>query len=152
MTDLKMFVDWHSFTCGTKTGELEGYHCNNPGSLSEHEKKELFRLLYPVALDAFSREHSSGMKEDVWKHIFSSKGLLVVLDNAGQEKRRIVAFRMWDIIWFSVLRGDILYLAGMCVRKQYQKIGIGSSLLKYVLFKDEQRRVRSVDQVCPLPE
>lgn len=152
MSKLRLSGRWSGFTCHTKNGELQGYHCNYPQSLPEEEKDDLFRLLYPVALSAFSRNHSSELEKDVWDHIFSSDGLLIVFDERGVSGKNVVAFRMWDIVWFDVLDGDILYLAGMCVKKEYQKIGIGSSLLKYVLYKNEQHRMRSVDQFCPLPE
>lgn len=150
MSQRTVFESWRRFSCPTKVGEMDGYHCDNPGLISETEKQELFQHLYPVALSAFSQEHTPEREADVWKHIFSSQGLLLVVDQTSDDYR-VVAFRMWDVIWFDLLEGDILYLAGMCVKKEYQKIGIGSSLLRYVLARDEHRRTGGMDQFCPLP-
>lgn len=139
-----------TFECKAKHVTLTGYHIDNPGFLSDEDKKRVFEELYPVAVSAFSRERSEEMEKDVWEHVFSVDGLLVVTDIIDG-KETVVAFRMWQFIEYSVTEGDILYLAGMCVHKDYQGKGIGRALLDYVLWQDLRRQFTSVDQICPLP-
>ncbi len=140
------------FVCDCKKGKLVGYHFNYPNSLPEEEKERIFDMLYPVALSAFAQDPSDEIADDVRNHIFSVGGLLVVTDVDEQGSEFVVAFRMWDNISYSILEGDILYLAGMCVKEDYQGYGIGRVLLDYVLFKDSQHKMHSIDQVCPLLE
>lgn len=137
------------FECDCKKGNLIGYHFNYPKSLLEEEKEHIFNMLYPIALSAFSQDPSDEIANDVRDHIFSADGLLIVADIDKQGNEFAVAFRMWDNIQYRILEGDIIYLAGMCVKKDYQGYGIGSVLLDYVLFKDRQHKMSSVDQVCP---
>jgi GNAT superfamily N-acetyltransferase len=144
------FPTRHTFVCKTKVGDLPGYHIDNPGHLSDDQKQHVFRSLYPVALSAFSQEPSDEIARDVYNHLFSVDGLLIVVEeNDGQSVP--VAFRMWKFIEHSVVEGDILYLAGMCVQRSHQGQGIGSALLDYVLHQDLRRQVVGVDQICPLP-
>jgi GNAT superfamily N-acetyltransferase len=123
-----MFRNFSSFCCESSNGGLVGYYVHHPKDvLTAQEKNELFMLLYPVALSAFGKQDNPSAKEDVHNHLFSGDGLIVVMDND-----RAVAFRMWNVFTHET-EGMILYLAGMCVHREYQGKGIGSSLLHYVL-------------------
>ncbi len=151
---MNLFKDFErgvkTFDCLTSRGMCKGYHFDYPDSLGDAEKRQIFEMLYPIALNAFSQDDSEEFKKDVSEHIFSADGLLIVVDEINDNIP--VAFRMWDIIDFSVLNGDILYLAGMCVQKEYQKCGVGSVLLNYVLHQDARRQMIGKEQICPIPK
>ena len=120
---------WNQFTeflCVTKYDKLRAVHIREPAKLPSGMQQELFQALFPVACDAFQQNQTEAFSADVRQHLFSWEGLIVVLRDGVP-----VAFRMWQV--FPSDRGNILYLAGMCVRRAYQGIGIGESLLHYVM-------------------
>ncbi len=120
---------WNQFTeflCVTKRGGLRAVHISEPANLPSDIQQELFQALFPVACDAFQQNQTEDFSADVRQHLFSWEGLIVVLGDDVP-----VAFRMWQV--FPSDQGNILYLAGMCVRRKYQGIGIGESLLRYVM-------------------
>jgi GNAT superfamily N-acetyltransferase len=120
---------WNQFTeflCATKCDKLRAVHIREPAKLSSGMQQELFQALFPVACDAFQQNQTETFSADVRQHLFSWEGLIAVLRDDVP-----IAFRMWQV--FPSDWGNILYLAGMCVRRTYQGIGIGESLLHYVM-------------------
>ena len=121
-----MWDQFEKFSCNTKNGPLSARYIRAPKDLPTETKKELLRLLLPVACEAFHQDANTAFSQDVSQHLFSWEGLIVVLQNDTP-----VAFRMWQV--FPSDHGGILYLAGMCVQAAFQRIGIGESLLRYVM-------------------
>lgn len=121
-----MWDQFEKFSCSTKNGPLSARYICTPKDLPIETKEELLRLLLPVACEAFHQDASTDFSQDVYRHLFSWEGLIVVLQNDTP-----VAFRMWQV--FPSDHGGILYLAGMCVQTAFQRIGIGESLLRYVM-------------------
>ncbi len=148
-TNDKIWEKGTFFEVKTRDGKLIGWKISFPEQmLDEEEKGIIFSMLYPVALDAFSQQPSSEKEEDIFSHIFSADGLIIVFK---KNDFRAIAFRLWNVIEYSAIQGDILYLAGMCVKKKYQGIGIGSFLLNYIINDDVHRQYFGADQLCPLP-
>jgi ribosomal protein S18 acetylase RimI-like enzyme len=108
-------------------GDLQMYRINGPAGISGEKKDVLVDMLSPVAADAFARDCSRELCDDVRQHVFGSNGLLVVMDSQGQ----VVAFCVWDFVILDFIQGlDILYLTGICVVSEWQGRGVGNRLLK----------------------
>jgi len=117
------------FTCDTSKGyEVRALHVYDPHKADYVTKNEIFDLVYPVACSAFCRVDSEEMRQDVMSHVFSSRHLAIVFN----DENHCIAFRMWDFIPLNPAV-DILYLAGIGIRQDFQGQGIGTSLLQYVL-------------------
>ncbi len=107
----------------TKAGVYSAYHLM-PELLSNEVKDYLFNLVYPVAQNAFGQQHSEEFAHDVRTHVLDHSNILIVQDHTGA----VIAFRVWDIL--HGIERDIVYLAGMCVTYEYQKIGLGKALIQ----------------------
>ncbi len=128
--------------------DLTVMRIDHPSHLAGDVQEELLDSLMPVAASAFHQAPNRDFRRDVKDHIFKPRGLLIVYDGQGNP----VAFRMWDFITLKFLLGeDILYLAGMCVRKDYQGQGIGEALLRVVLNEDIRRSLPDAHAFVPLP-
>jgi len=128
------------FVCGCH----DGYYFDGVKYMSDIKKQMLFEHTYPVAASAFGR-NDVAIKKDVYEHLASANHFSIIMnDNKG------IAFRLWDFIPIDKVN-DVLYLAGMCVHKDYQGKGIGKCLLELVLQSDGYRQIHSVDQICALP-
>jgi|GEM_PF-2113901 len=140
--------DARILACPTKAlGELTVFRVDHPSHLGAGVQTSLVDMLMPVAASAFHQAPDRDFREDVASHILNPKGLLVVLNDDGMP----IAFRMWDFITLDFVGGtDILYLAGMCVHKDYQGRGIGELLLELVL-RDDVLRTMKGDMFVPLP-
>ena len=125
------------FSFETRDGNtLNAEHIKNPlKTLSDDEKEQIYTEFYPVGLSAFeleteSLEKQNSAKVDIKNHLFSSTNLILVRDNEG----RAIAFRVWDRFHQNTNNeDDIIYLAGMCIKKDHQRTGIGNELIDYIL-------------------
>lgn len=107
----------------TKAGDLCGYLIQNPLSLAEEIKEKIFLTFYPVARRAFEQEDSDLFKKDVRKHLFEVDGLIVVFDEIGNG----LAFRT-----FSAIGANAVYLEGVAIDPNRQKIGLYRPLIQSV--------------------
>lgn len=146
--DLARRIDAKIHSCITKRGNLGLLRLDYPKYLPEETRKFLLDSLMPVAESAFQQTPDRDFRKDVEEHVFSSDGLLIVISDEGVP----VAFRMWDHIVLNFVAGtDILYLAGMCVHRDWQCLGIGEALLQYVLRNDIRRSMPDEHAFAPLP-
>lgn len=117
----------------TKVGEVRAYLIQNPGDLPLDIKKSIFKDFYPVAMLAFNQAYSADFERDVWEHLFSPTGLVLVFneiaihDECGNDEDMGVAFRT-----FSVIRKDVIYLAGVAIHPCFHKMGLYHSLITCV--------------------
>lgn len=134
-----------------QTGDRDNlslHRINNPRHIINEERDALLNRLLPVAASAFQQEIDSDFRRDVENHIFNADGLYIVQD----EDSVAVAFRMWDFLVYNFVAGtDILYLAGMCVHKEWQHKGIGEELLHCVLREDLRHCLHDKHAFAPLP-
>lgn len=105
----------------------------NPSNLSSEDRKHLFNKVYPVALDAFGQQHSEKFAHDVWVHVLEHKNLFVI-----QDGDRCVAFAAWDFLEKG--NKTVVYLAGICVMKDYQRHIAGRSILIHITELADQKR------------
>ena len=146
--EMGIFGQFSSLKCDTKNGPMQTYRIDFPGSLPDKIKDQIFDLLFPVAINAFQVIPTPEMREDVYDHIFNFSGLIVVVDhNKDSGVEFPVAFRMWDLIPYGKL-DTVLYLAGMCVLREYQGIGIGGSLMRIAINIDDTQAIGDIHQFC----
>lgn len=126
ITDNLIAHSFKRFSITTEEGRYRGFHILSLGKEGDSFKQYIFNMVYPISLSAFSAEDSEEMQKDVWNHIMSSDHFICILDSNS----KCVAFRVWNCITYE--KYGIIYLAGMCIHKDYQKKKIGSQLLQYV--------------------
>jgi hypothetical protein len=126
---------FQSQTIQTKKGLMNLHYMRNPRALSSKYKDLVFKLLYPIGLNALGHEDSEHAAEDIRTHLFSSNNLQVVTDPTHGNKT--VAFQIWDILTLDsedkANRVRVLYIAGICVHQNYQALGVGKALLTLLL-------------------
>ncbi len=123
-TDSNLFDNHNKFVLETGSRKFTGYHFH-PEKLSQAMRDILVEKLYPLAMSSFGQPDSPNFKKDVTEHILNNPNVLVIL-----EGNKFIAFRMWNVLENS--EGKIVYLAGMCIDKDYQGSGLGSEMLHYV--------------------
>lgn len=115
-------ISVHSFA--DATGRYVGYHIK-PQTLLSDDKRTLVDTLYEVAQSAFAQEPSKGFYQDVFDHITKSVDLVVMVCGDA-----VVAFLISDIIMHDT--GNIVYLAGICIKVSHQSQGLGKTMVSYV--------------------
>jgi chorismate mutase len=109
----------------TKIGTMKAVHLN-PLFLSPKDREYVFEAVYPIAMNAFGQPHSDKLAHDVRVHVLDHKNLLIVQDGDTN-----IAFAAWDM--FEGCDSMVIYLAGICVTREYQQHIAGRSMVEHIV-------------------
>lgn len=131
-------------TLVTNATIVRGFHFD-PANMTEEDRDFVFRSVYPVGLEAFVQNPSTGMEKDIADHLFGTNNLLVLRSDGyirfgGMEvgRPRPIGFCVWRSYETEV--GNALYISGVAVNPSWQGKGFGRAMQQYALLVEDHKK------------
>ena len=122
---------------------VRGFHFD-PREMDDKARDFVFRTVYPVGLEAFAQNPSTGMERDIAEHLFGTSDLLVLRSDGyirfggtGIGRPRPIGFCVWNT--YETKIGNALYISGVCVNPSWQGNGLGRAMQQYALIHEAEK-------------
>ena len=122
---------------------VRGFHFD-PNEMDDKARDFVFRSVYPVGLEAFVQNPSTGMEKDIADHLFGTENLLVLRSDGytrfggtGIGRPRPIGFCVWNT--YETKIGNALYVSGVAVNPSWQGKGLGRAMQQYALIHEAEK-------------